>query len=509
MAPAVPVRYRAFISYSHSDAGFASWLHRKLESWRLPDKTRLTPIFIDRAELAAGSDLSEQVRAALAASAALVVVSSPSAKASRWVGQEIALFRALHPDSPVLAALIEGAPEAAFPDALVQLDDRTIEPLAADFRNGHDGKRLGLIKIIAGLTAQPLDRLIQRDAQNRQRRVMAVTAGALLLSLILSASLIFALRARAEAERQRSEAEGLVEFMLTDLRDKLKGVGNLDVMDAVNDRAMRYYADGGSLDGLGPDSLTRRARVIEAMGIEDENRGKLANAFAKYTELHRVTENLLAADPANPQRILAHARSENRLALIEVTQGNEKAALPRFLNAKALLDSAWQIAGSADWRALDSLVTGNLCAITLEAGGDPNRALEFCRRAVELAKAEAGKADNPNALYDLAFHYLWMADAADAIGNRSLARESRRLGLKTSERLIALSPHNWLWLEQHAEVTLDLARAARADGDTHSARTLSAIGAADAQRLVRHDPANSYWRNLQAQCLTFRKEILQ
>ncbi|MCC6924607.1 hypothetical protein [Novosphingobium sp.] len=63
---------------------------------------------------------------------------------------------------------------------------------------------------------------------------MWITAGALLLSLILAALLVFALRARAEAERQRAEAEGLVEFMLTDLRDKLKGVGRLDVMDAVN-----------------------------------------------------------------------------------------------------------------------------------------------------------------------------------------------------------------------------------------------------------------------------------
>jgi TIR domain len=153
-------RYRAFVSYSHADARFVGWLHRKLEATRLPGKARLAPIFIDRAELVAGPDLSAQVREALARSAALVVVASPTARTSRWVGQEIALFRELHPDRPILAALVEGEPDQAFPPALLSHHGRAVEPLAADFRKGQDGRRLGLLKIVAGLTAQPLDQLV-------------------------------------------------------------------------------------------------------------------------------------------------------------------------------------------------------------------------------------------------------------------------------------------------------------------------------------------------------------
>ena len=114
-----PVRYRAFISYSHADARFAAWLHRKLEQWSSRGQPRLSPIFIDRAELAAGPDLSASVREALAGSAALIVLASPAARASHWVGQEIALFRELHPDRPLFAALVDGEPGDAFPEPLL------------------------------------------------------------------------------------------------------------------------------------------------------------------------------------------------------------------------------------------------------------------------------------------------------------------------------------------------------------------------------------------------------
>jgi hypothetical protein len=64
---------------------------------------RLTPIFRDRNELPASSDLNEEVRNALAASACLIVLCSPEARRSRWVDQEIRYFREKHPDRPILA----------------------------------------------------------------------------------------------------------------------------------------------------------------------------------------------------------------------------------------------------------------------------------------------------------------------------------------------------------------------------------------------------------------------
>src|SRR5688572_19879526 len=110
-------RYAAFLSYSHKDAAAARWLHRKLETYRIPRRlvgtegdrgtvpARLTPIFRDREELPAAGDLSEKVRAALAASDNLIILCSPNSAASPWVAKEISAFRGLHPGKPVFAAI--------------------------------------------------------------------------------------------------------------------------------------------------------------------------------------------------------------------------------------------------------------------------------------------------------------------------------------------------------------------------------------------------------------------
>src|SRR5688572_538119 len=248
-------RYTAFLSYSHKDAADAARLHRRLETYRLPRRlvgtptargpvpARLWPIFRDREELPAATDLSETVREALAQSGSLIVLCSPHSAASLWVAEEIEVFRKIHPDRPVLAAVLSGNPPDCFPKVMRAYgqDGTWHEPLATNLRRGGDGPQLGLLKLVAGITGVGLDALVQRDAQRKVRRVTAVTAFAVVAMIVMGALALVAISARREAERQRAEAEGLVEFMLTDLRERLRAVGSLDAMGAVNDRALAYY----------------------------------------------------------------------------------------------------------------------------------------------------------------------------------------------------------------------------------------------------------------------------
>lgn len=485
--------YRAFISYSHVDDRFAQWLHRKLESHRRDQDHPLRPTFIDRAELVAGTDLSAQVRSALTLSDALIVVASPDARASRWVAQEIDLFRQLHPDRPVLTALIAGEPERAFPDALTHHQGQVVEPLAADFRDGHDGKRLGLLKLIAGLTGQPLDQLVQRDAQARHRRVMAVTAAALLLVLILSAALIAAVRARAEAERQRAEAEGLVEFMLTDLRDKLKGVGSPTVMAAVNQRALAYYSDQ-ELETLDDGSLTRRARVLHAMGEDSERLGKFPEARRSYAEARRITQAVLSRNPRDPEAIFAHAQSEYWVGEAAWQQRSLDVTTQHW---QGYADQAAALAkvepGSKRVLLEQGFAQGNLCELVARRDADFARALPYCERSTAFMRQALTKfpADQ-KIIQALANRLGWESEVLAGLGRAEPALARRREEAAMMDRLIAAEPENSTYRERRLWPDIGTAKILHTAGRQNEAIAVLEDCIAKYDRLIAARPDDTF-----------------
>jgi len=500
-------RYRAFISYSHVDQAFGRRLHRRLERYGLPRRLigretargpvprRVAPVFRDREEFSAAGDLTAEVRAALAASGALIVVCSPAAAASPWVAREVELFRELHPDRPVLAAIAAGEPADGFPPPLTIAGGAPVEPLAADFRAHADGPRLGLLKLVAGVAGLGLDELVQRDAQRRLANVTAITAGAVAVALAMTALTTFALLAQREAQRQRGQAEALVEFMLTDLRDRLKGVGRLDVLTSVNDRTLAYYADQ-DVEKLPPASQARYARILLAMGEDDLNRGDTVPALLKFRRAEAATASLLAAEPDGPERIWAHAQSEYWLGYHGYTAGDRAAAGLRWRRYRDLARRlVVQEPALPKYRRELAYAEGNLCSLALKAPADAQAALTHC--ATSLTEMEA-TARLPGRDFDvsddLINRHAWLADAHSANGDWAQARQERLVQERLLGRRIEEDPLNkqlkltWVALQQalgRLEFRLNSPTAARA-------RFLAARDALTT--LVELDPQNQEWR---------------
>ena len=238
-APAVAAaepRYRAFISYSHRDKSCANWLHRVIETYRVPVNLvgtetavgpvprRVAPIFRDRDELSASGDLGNALIAALTDSMFLIVICSPAGAVSHWVNEEILAFKRLHGEHRVLALIVGGDPyaslkpgreaEECFPRSLLyklgpdgELSDTAAEPIAADIRPGADGRRLAKLKLVAGLTGLQLDDLARRETQRRVRRLVAVATFAIIGMVLAGLLAVYALVQRDEANKQRVIAE--------------------------------------------------------------------------------------------------------------------------------------------------------------------------------------------------------------------------------------------------------------------------------------------------------------
>ena len=214
-------RYWAFITYSHKDEAQAKWLHRAIETYGIPAKLvehrhvtpvgepapkRFHPIFRDRDELAASSDLGREIENALRASRYLIVICSPHAAQSRWVNREVETFAELGRSDRILAFIVDGEPNSrdereCFPQAL-----RQMEPLAPDARREGDGRTNAKLKLLAGMLGVSFDELKRRDDQRRIRRLELVVAVALVLVAAFAGLAWYAKQQQAKADLARQGA---------------------------------------------------------------------------------------------------------------------------------------------------------------------------------------------------------------------------------------------------------------------------------------------------------------
>lgn len=364
-APAESVRYFAFISYSHRDQRWADWLHKALETYRVPRRLvgqttsggvippRIAPIFRDRDELASSSDLGRTVNAALAQSRNLIVICSPASAQSRWVNEEVLAFKRLGGSDRIFCCIADGEPNATelpglaaeecFAPALrFTLDasgkptnERT-EPIAADAREGKDGKANAKLKLVAGMLDVGFDALKQREQQRRNRRMAIVTAAALVIMAITTTLAITAVIARKDAERRQKQAEDLVNFMLGDLHDKLSEVQRLDIMEAVDNQAMKYFESLSTSD-VTDEALQQRAKALERIGTVRMDQGHSAEALEAFRAALSVSTALCKAAPADVKRRVARSRLLAYIGMLAWSQGNLEEAQKNFEQAEEAL----------------------------------------------------------------------------------------------------------------------------------------------------------------------------
>ncbi|MGN2254321.1 TIR domain-containing protein [Frateuria sp. GZRe12] len=575
-------RYRAFISYSHRDRRWAEWLHRALETYRVPSRLvgqvtdagivprRIAPVFRDREELASSHDLGHKVDLALAQSANLIVVCSPAAAASRWVGAEIRAFRRLGRNDRIFCLIVAGEPnapagqsaeECLSPALCGPLDGHTDaeqdEPIAADVRSGKDGKQAAKLKLVAGLLGLELDQLRRRELQRRNRRLAVVAALSTLVMLVTTLLAIDAMIARRTAERRQKQAEALIGFMLGDLNDKLAQVQRLDILEAVDDKAMAYFQSLPATD-VTDDVLEQRAKALEKIGSVRLDQGRLAAATSAYRAAEPLARALARAAPADRERQIAYARVQAFLGMSDWYQGRLEGAGRYFAAAQATLERLGAPART-DPRVLFELSTlDNDIGHVLEAGGHLDEAAVHYQRMLERCRLLAarpsprsewlehlGEAHNNLGKMALMRGDLLAAideySADDAIEtqlsqahpqdngqHQNMARVrailARTLALagrveqadrETGEALAVIEdihrfdPSLTDARESLGLYSTQLARLRRTQGDTRSPRALLARATRTLEDLARHDPSNTGWQQDLAEARIERAAWLQ
>ena len=521
-------KYSAFLSYSHHDQRWAEWLQRALETYRLPSRLvgaqtrsgllprRLAPVCRDRSDLGTSPDLGANIRQALLDSANLIVICSPSAFTSRWVNEEISVFLGLGRADRIFCLIVAGEPNASelrgremeecFPSTLRFIYDadgqpagRRSEPTAADVRPRQDGKLDAKLKLIAGLLDVDLDVLKRREQHRHLRRMAAITSLALLIMLITTALAIEALvernRARAErntAERRQKQAENLVDFMLGDLNDKLRQVQRLDILEAVDSRAVDYFRSLPIRD-VTDQTLAERVNALQKIGRVRADQGNLSAALESYWAASALAAELMRRAPMDSERAAAYAETLNFIGNAYWFQGDLDHAHTSFQQAIVLLELTTARRATNDWQAELASARTNAGRV-LEARGDLTGAKTLYETVLRTFQAMAAR--------DSAARWKSrLADAYDSLGKVALEQGELSRAIvayqdvrKIRVELVGTSPHDRAVQEDLLVSDAILGRALALCGADRAAENYVREAVDAATNLVTYDSTQADWR---------------
>jgi tetratricopeptide (TPR) repeat protein len=521
-------RYRAFISYSHRDERSAKALHRAIEGYRVPRPLigrpgrdgpvpdKLFPIFRDRDELTPSADLPASIREALGRSACLVVLCSPASAASRWVDQEIRLFRGLGRADRIFPVIIEGEPNAAdpaaecFPPALRSSEAadaiETVEPLAADLRPHADGREDGTLKLIAALLGIPFNDLKRREvavARRRARIYQGVAAAMVLLAALAVGGGWLALR-------YARHAQGLLAEGIRISADQVTAAVRFADQEGVPRKLIEGLLGGAedAFEGLyrataeAPRLPWRPERVPTGLA---GRRALLLLVFADHygvlgqTERQRQTaekaraalEEVVARDPAEPEWRRQLARAHDVVGNAIARQWLVADALAHYRAALAIREELARQAPDDDGRrrdvALSLLVVGDM----LRRQSQWQQAIDAYRQAEAIGeRLAAADPDDRQRQRDLVVTRHRIGDMHLRQGSPQLAEAVYRESLTIAERLAAAEPTN---VQAGRDLSISqekLGTALRRQGRRDEALAVYRASLAVIAPLAADDPAN-------------------
>ena len=450
-------KFKAYISYSHRDEKWAIWLHKALESYRLPRKlvgsntsvgkvpARIKPVFRDRDDLSSAADLSSIVETALENSENMIVVCSPEAAASFWVNEEIRYFAGLGRKDRIFCVIVSGDPSATdeenacFPVALSDIGLQ--EPLAADIRKWADGKRLSKLKLVSGMLGLPLDQLRRRDLQKRQK-VWTMTA---IASIVAAAVLVTAITARIAAQQRRDSGESLVAYKLKELRTMLNVADDPENLVRLESWDQADLSQLLTEAGTGKGALKDLALKKREEGIELWQNGNLTSAMEQFQQSWALLAASYRDDRSNNLTFFELGQAEFYIGQTYMDQGDLGAAEEAFMSYAEITRRLITLEPeNAEWVLEMAYALSNLG--TLQISRDlnmPERILQFMQSSLEYNQI-ALVLDPANAYYqsELGQSHAFLADAQLAVCDIEGAIRSRQENVELDSALLETDPDN-------------------------------------------------------------------
>lgn len=337
-----------------------------------------------------------------------------------------------------------------------------------------------------------------------RHRVGVGAAAAVLVSLVAGITLsVWQARAAFRAERQAREAQRrsdeLLDFMTGGLRDSLARVGRLDVLEAVGEKARRYF---DSIDATLLDDSIRlqHAKIVRQLGEVRLRMGKHAEAVRVLEESLARAESVIGRNPDSRDALFERGQSEFSLGEAWRSQRDQARAfsyLQRYRDTGLRLvalepaNPRWQL----------EVISGlhNLAVLKRDSGD-----LEGAKRDMQEKRLKAlallpklpaaEQAELERKIHDAS---SWIGSIEEQSGNFSAALLHFEEEARGLERLVAAYPGNLDLQYKRADNCSFRSGLFAITGRAQLAREAAEAGLEIIGPLVAHDSSNIRWRHTQ------------
>jgi eukaryotic-like serine/threonine-protein kinase len=387
-----------------------------------------------------------------------------------------------------------------------------------------------------------------RNARWAQRmRVLAVSLIAVLGVMAIAAAAV-AIRARHDAELRRASAEGLVDFMLGDLSERLTPLGRLDLLDSVSAQALHYLSDTQS-SGLDRETLMQRAKALLQIGDIRLSRSDSKNALIAFTQAMAVLDQLQgdmpddpevldelgkanfwigaihfrehdmdgagksfnryreaaarrdAIDPHNPDAWLELSYAYNNLGTLAGANDRQDEAIADFQRSIELKRKVLQVQPANDGVVVELADSFSWVGTTLQLTGKLATAGGYYQQ--ELDALSTARIADPTASawrLHIANAHSHIAQLAVLTGNVALARQHFDAARTILSDITAKQPDNTMWQHNLAILNMDTGDLQLLLGNPAQAQPLLTEATAKLTALVHDDPSFVDWKRQLALC---------
>ncbi|OUS52757.1 transcriptional regulator [Shewanella sp. SACH] len=322
-----------------------------------------------------------------------------------------------------------------------------------------------------------------------------------LLCVLTLTSIIMSVRS-IEAEKlalqKRLAAEDLLGFMVGDFADKMRGIGRMDLLDGISNKALEYFSDFSNTEDdahLSFDARFQHGQTLEAMGEVAYSRNKIDEARSALLAAQEKMLPLLSVQPENLALLKTLGANAFWLGQLQYDVSDWAASRPFYEQYLKYSQTMYALAPEDKDALMELSYAHNTLGSVSMKQQEFAKAQQDFEESLRLKLLALAKAPEDSQLIaDVANARSWLASAAVSLGDINTAISIH----KELQKELELGNHikSPYLLEKLSGSYQTLADLLSYTEHKDEALNQAKLNLSTVEEILRQDPKNDIWKTL-------------